>query len=150
VQVAYQKVSPLNLFIINSLAWAGEMSGGARLARKLGPSGRTCMKTDEMHGLLARGDNLSPMHVRRAWVPCDKVRSEAFRNRCVTAGGHHHSTFPLRMLIEAGGSAYSASLLPVTAEVAAGPAGSAWPLLAAGCHWYCAFPNVIMVTGPAR
>lgn len=57
-----------------------------------------------------------------------------------------HFNAQLRTLIDPGGNEYVAagSLVWVTG----GPSGSAKPFGPLGCHTYCAFPNIVRVTGP--
>src|SRR5438309_2360940 len=59
-------------------------------------------------------------------------------------------TSPRSTVTDAAGKLYKLLSEPTRFEVTAGPSGSAWPFLRAGCHWYCSFPNVTMATGPAK
>src|ERR1700733_8483628 len=57
---------------------------------------------------------------------------------------------PRSTVSEAAGKSYRPSDPPVSCEEAGGSWGSARPFFLSACHWYCALPKVIIVTGPQK
>src|SRR5215467_2572223 len=57
---------------------------------------------------------------------------------------------PRMTVNDAAGSLYKVPSSAVMEDRSGGSSGSAWPCLRLGCHWYCALPNVITLTGPAK